>query len=352
MRTIEEIYEGMLAAYRRETGESAGAVSDLSVRLYAVAAQVYALYVQNDWLGRQCFPQTAAGEFLERHAALRGLERRDAAKALGSIRFSVETAAGTDLTIPAGTVCMTAGQVRFETTQTAVLAAGQTSVEAAAQAAVGGVSGNAAAGSVLTMAVPPVGIAACSNPAAFTGGADQEDDEGLRTRVLDTFKRMPNGANAAFYQQGAMSFDQVAAATVISRARGKGTVDVVVTTAAGLPDADLLAELTRYFESRREIAVDVQVKAPAVKPVNVTLRVTPAEGVEAGRAKTAAENALYGWFDGRRLSKDVLLAEVSRLVFSLDEVANCTISAPAADVAVALNELPTLGTLTVSEAAA
>ena len=36
------------------------------------AAQVYGLYVQADWVGRQCFPQTAQGEFLDRHAQLRG----------------------------------------------------------------------------------------------------------------------------------------------------------------------------------------------------------------------------------------------------------------------------------------
>lgn len=50
--------------------------------------------------------------------------------------------------------------------------------------------------------------------------------------------RMPNGANAAFYQQEALSFPEVAAATVVARPRGVGTVDVFLATAAGLPTAD------------------------------------------------------------------------------------------------------------------
>ena len=43
MKTVEEIYDEMLAVFRRETGAEASAVSDLSVKLYAVAAQVYVL---------------------------------------------------------------------------------------------------------------------------------------------------------------------------------------------------------------------------------------------------------------------------------------------------------------------
>ena len=56
------------------------------------------------------------------------------------------------------------------------------------------------------MAVAPVGVSQVTNPEAFTGGADVEDDEALRARVLETFRRMPNGANAAFYEQEALSF--------------------------------------------------------------------------------------------------------------------------------------------------
>ena len=69
-----------------------------------------------------------------------------------------------------------------------------------------GSAGNAAAGTIRAMAVAPVGVSRCTNPAAFTGGLEEETDEALRVRVLETFQRMPNGANAAFYQQGAMSF--------------------------------------------------------------------------------------------------------------------------------------------------
>lgn len=351
MKTMEEIYDGMLAVFRRETGAEASAASDLSVKLYAVAAEVYALYVQADWLARQVFPQTAEGVYLERHAALRGLERRAAVKAEGILRFSVDTPSSADLTVPAGTVCATAGMVRFETAQDAVLPAGETWVETPAAAVEAGAAGNVPAGSIQAMAVAPVGIGRCVNPEAFAGGADAEADEALRARVLETYRRMPNGANAAFYEQGALSFDQVAAVTVLPRNRGRGTVDVVAATRSGLPGTELLEQLRDYFEARREIAVDVAVKAPAIRTVDVALTVTPEEGADGAAVKAGAEAALRAFFSGERLSRDVLVAELYQLVFSLEGVANCAISVPAADVAVAGGELPQLGTLTVEVSA-
>ena len=76
--TVEEIYQQMAAAFEEETGVTLRGDGDMAVRLYAVAAQIYGLYVQAEWVDRQCFPQTAVGEFLDKHAQLRGLTRRAA----------------------------------------------------------------------------------------------------------------------------------------------------------------------------------------------------------------------------------------------------------------------------------
>ena len=347
MKTVEEIYEEMLSVFREETGAEASAVSDLSVRLYAVAAQVYSLYVQADWLSRQCFPQSAQGSWLDRHAALRGLERRGAVKAKGTIRFSVAAAGGTDLTVPAGTVCATAGLERFETTEAAVLKAGETWVEVPARAVEAGKAGNVPAGSILVMTAPPVGVGSCANPEAFSGGDDAEEDEELRKRVLETYRRMPNGANAAFYEQGALSFSQVAACTVMPKKRGVGTVDVVVATREGVPDEVLLSEIQDYFDQRREIAVDVLVKGPETVNVNVGIWVERAEGDDAAGVKAAVEEAVRGFFSGERLGEPILAAQLNQIVFTTPGVANCKVTAPAADLPGAEGVLPRLGTLTV-----
>ena len=346
--TVEEIYGQMVEAFQQETGVTLAGDGDMAVRLYAVAAQIYALYVQADWVNRQCFPQTAQGDYLDKHAQLRGLERRAAVAAEGILRFQTDQPPSTDLTIPAGTVCMTAGLVRFETTEEVVLSAGETWAEATAAAVEPGAAGNVAAGTIRAMAVAPVGVSQCTNPAGFAGGLDEESDEDLRARVLETFQRMPNGANAAYYEQSAMSFPQVAAAAVVSRPRGVGSVDVVVSTPTGVPDSDLLEELQDYFEQRREIAVDVLVRAPEVQEVDVTVQIQTAANRDGETVCQAAEQAIRSWFDGRQLGRNILRAKLGQLVYEVDGVENYTLTAPAADVTVEHDVLPRLKTLSVT----
>lgn len=347
--TVDEIYDQMAELFQQETGLTLSSGGDMAVRLYAVASQIYALYVQADWVNRQCFPQTAVEDYLDLHAQLRGLTRREAVQAEGVIRFETDSAAGTDLVVAEGTVCMTAGGVRFETTQEGTISAGETAVEVPARAIEPGASGNVATGAIRAMAVAPVGVSSCTNPEGFSGGLDAENDEELRSRVLETFRRMPNGANAAYYEQEAMSFPQVAAAAVVSRPRGTGSVDVVVSTAAGVPDGALLEELQSYFEQRREIAVDVQVRAPEVKNVTVTIRVAPEDNKDGETVRQAVEQAIRSWFDGRLLGQSILRARLGELTFSVDGVKNYVIDAPAADVAVDSDVLPHLQSITISE---
>jgi len=350
MKTTDEIFNEMLASFAQRTGLEIRGGCDLAARLYAVAAQVYSLLVQGEWVTRQCFPQTAEGEYLERHAQLRGLERKEATYAQGVVRFFVGESSGLDRTVGLGTVCMTAGLVRFETTREAAVKAGETYVDVPVRALEPGSSGNILANTIVSMAVAPVGVRSCTNPAAFAGGGDTETDEELRVRVMDTFRRLPNGANAAFYEQGALSFDQVAAATVIPRSRGKGTVDVIAATLEGVPERELLDELQAYFQSRREIAVDVLVRAPSLLPVNVAVKIK----AQSGRKQTALEQVeekLRGWFTGKRLGQAVLLAQLGALVYECPGVENYQIVSPAADLSVTQEQLPVLSSLTVEEMA-
>ena len=348
MKTVEEIYREMMDRFSQETGMEPNGTGEMAVRMYALAAQVYGLYEELAWTCRQCFPQTATGEELEKHGFLRGIARNPARQASGTLRFSVQEAVEEDLEIAQGTVCMTAGLVAFETTQAGVLPAGELSVDLPAQAVEPGPGGNVSAGTVRTMAVAPVGVSRCTNPEAFSGGLDAEGDESLRERVLETFRRMPNGANAAFYQQEALSFPEVAAATVVARPRGVGTVDVFLATAAGLPDSGLLEQVAAHLEERREIAVDVQVKAPEVRTVDVSVQVAARPGADFDTVRQAVESAVRGWFDGRLLGQSVLRAQLGALIFGVEGVENYALTAPAADVAAAVDELPQLGTLTVA----
>jgi len=135
----------------------------------------------------------------------------------------------------------------------------------------------------------------------------------------------------------------------VGRARGIGTVDVYVTAEGGLPDETLLAGLQERLQKLREIAVDVEVKAPAVQTVDVAVAVLPGEHNTFADVKAEVEQAVRGFFTGRLLGKAVRLAELNHRIYALNGVENYRISAPAEDLAAGDTVLPVLGTLSVTE---
>lgn len=315
MRTVDEIYQELLTSFQERSGYEAKDSCDLAVRLYAVAAQLQAMEYQTEWVLNQCFPQTAQGASVDSHAEMRGITRKKATYAEGVLRFTVADAAGNDRSIPKGTVCMTEKEIRFQTTKPAILKTGNKIVDVPARAIESGSGSNAVAGSVNILAACPVGITGCTNPAAFTGGTDCESDESLRKRILTSYQRLPNGANAVFYEEQALRHEGVAAATAIGRARGIGTVDVCIATAAGTPDGNLLAEVAEDLQAKREIAVDVQVVAPTLNSVDVSVELMVQENFGFAEVKTAVESTIAKWFTGKLLGRPVLLAELGRLIF-------------------------------------
>ena len=292
MEELNAIYERMRAIFAEEAGFVPNDGCDAMVRLYALASEVLSLLAQADWVLDQSFPQTAVGQYLDYHAETRALTRLPAAKAAGVLRFSAPSAAVTDYEIDAGSVAMTSGGVRFETTEKATLAKGETYVDVPASAVEAGVSGNAIAGAIHLMSVYPVGITQCTNPEAFSGGSDEESDEKLRERVLASYKRLPK---------------------------------------------------------KREIAVNVEVTAPTEKTVNVSAELTAEQGWTMQEITDAATAALQAYFTGERLGEAVYTAKLASILYGVEGVKNCHLLTPDEDVSVSATELPVLGTVTIAE---
>ena len=349
MKEWTEIYEQMRGTFAQRAGFVPSEGCDSAVRLYALAAELQSLLMQADWVLDQSFPQTAQGMYLDYHAETRGITRGAAEKAAGTIRFAAADKVTAACPIEKGTVCMTAEGVRFETTENAAIAVGSQWVDVPAQAVEAGAGGNVIAGTVTLLSAMPVGVVQCTNPAAFSGGCDAESDEALRGRILASYQRLPNGANAAYYEQEAMRYPGVAAAKAVGRARGIGTVNVVIATHAGVPDAALLAAVETDLQKKREIAVDVKVLAPTVETVAVTAALKAAPGYTFAEVKAGAQSALEALFTGELLGKSVTTAKLLTLLCGVEGVENVHLTAPAADVAVGSTELPMLGTVTLSE---
>lgn len=349
MLTVEEIYESMKTTYYEKTGYSINDSSDMAVRMYAAAAQICSLYAYNDWVKNQAFPQTATGESLDYHAQMRGLERQQGSKSEGIVTFYIESPVETDLSIPAGTVCYTNYGTRFLTTEDKTLPSGSTSVDVPCQCETEGESGNVGANTIAFMAVKPVGISGCINSDEFTGGRDPESDESLRDRVVRSYKTLPNGANEAYYEKEVLQIDGVAAVKVLPKNRGLGTVDIIVASDSGIPDEELLEKVQSVLDSKREICVDVSVKAPTSVNVEFAASIKTEDGYQYDTVAAEAENKIRDHFGGKLLGKTVLIAELADILYSVEGVYNYVISAPASDTVPGDTELPVLSSINITE---
>lgn len=350
IRSIDEIYSGLMDSYYEQTGFDMLDSCELAVRFKAAAAQINALYSYMDWVRRQCFPQTASGDALDMHAQMRGLERKSAEAAGGEIRFYIPAALAEDLSIPSGTVCLNSGAVRFATTAEAVITAGALYAQAPAVACEAGSAGNVSAGTVCYMSSPPAGVGSCVNPAAFTGGSDAESDDELRARVLATYTSLTNGGNAAYYEAAVLGTEGVEAVRVLPRRRGAGTVDVVVSAPGGMPSQALLQSIEAELDAVREICVDVSVLAPEKVDVVVEAAVEAESGYDAEELTARVADAVSAWFDGSLLGCDVLRVKLCDIIYGVEGVRNYSLSYPAEDIKVAQDALPVLSSVSISEA--
>ncbi len=349
MKTADEIYQKMCSDFADRAGVPVRDGSDMAVRLYTAAVQIESLYVYNDWVKDQCFPQTAGGEYLDYHAEMRGLRRQAATNSTGYIKFSAARNVDQDTVVPVGTVCITASGMRFVTMQTGTITAGTKTCSVISKSVEKGSENNVEANTVVYMAHPPVGIVSCVNESPFIGGLDDEDDEALRKKILNNYTTLPNGANVSYYEKEAMSVNGVAAVKVIPRSRGVGTVDIIVASSEGIPGIGVVQAVEDKIDLSREICVDVDVYAPTPVTVNVSLRIAVENGYSFNVTTIRVARALNSYFDGTLLGKDVLLAKLGSIVYGVEGVKNYVFLTPVGDITVADDELPILGDLSIAD---
>ncbi len=349
MEEYSEILERMEAAYAQAAGHPARDVSDTGLRLQVLAAELERLWHRLEFIRLQAFVQTAQGTYLDLHGAQRGLERFPARQAVGTVTFSRYLPMELDLVIPAGTVCAVSGPdpVEYETTEAGVLAAGTVSVDVPARAVLGGISGNCAPSAINTLIDAPEGVNYCVNRAAFTGGADPEDDEAYRARLQAAYRLPENGANAAYYRRVALSQPGVTAVQVVPRASGPNTVTVYVWGDGAPPAEETLTALRERYARERELGVAVTVAAASAKRINTLVRLLLPDTVPLSAAQPAVEAALGALYAAKQVGDPVYVTELTRAVLEAVPAREVEYGMTVRDVAGVPGVLPVLGTVTV-----
>ncbi|MGS0648892.1 baseplate J/gp47 family protein [Komagataeibacter melomenusus] len=261
--------------------------SVLYVLAMVLAGLAWLHYGYIDWVSLQSVPWTATDEYLAAWGALKGVYRKGATAATGTATFP---ATGTS-TIPAGTQFALQGGVLATASAESVTADGTTVVSWTASST--GSAGNVTLGTIATLSSPVPGIQTSGTVTGVTvSGADIEDEDDFRTRVMEAFQAQGEDGKQADYVDWAEAVTGVTRAWCVGNGFGAGTVVVYIMldeanaatggfpvgtdgTAAGDPryttaTGDQLT-VANAIQAERPVTALVIVCAPIAQPVDFVI---------------------------------------------------------------------------------
>lgn len=349
--SLEEIRASILRDYQSyypnaDTSED----SDAYARASSLAACAEGIYAHQKWLIKQFFPDTADTEFLEKHAGLRGLRRRNATYAAGK---GATISGNPDAVIAVGLQIKTEDGRFYETTESAVISSGGTAVVAVRSLATGAAQNIKTATKGSFMAAP-VGVSTDVVLNDVVGATNAESDSSLLERLLNKIRRPAAGGNKYDYKDWALEVDGVEQAYVYPLRRGLGTVDIAITADNGVPSDDTVRRAQEYIDQERPVtAKESKVVKPDVTKVNFNIQVK-ISGVALNDIKTAINNALRDYFNGLIPGDDLIVSQCEAVINNLIGVVDRRFIAPTANQkADIINKIEwfRLGEITVTEMA-
>lgn len=348
---LEEIRASLLRDYQTyypnaDTSED----SDAYARASSLAACAEGIYAHQKWLIKQFFPDTADTEFLEKHAGLRGLRRRNATYAAGK---GATVSGNPDAVIAVGLQIKTEDGRFYETTESAVIPASGSVIVAVRSLATGAAQNIKTATKGSFMAAP-VGVSTDVVLNDVMGATNAESDSSLLERLLNKIRRPAAGGNKYDYKDWALEVDGVEQAYVYPLRRGLGTVDIAITADNGVPSDDTVRRAQEYIDQERPVtAKESKVVKPDVTKINFNIQVK-ISGVALNDIKIAISNALTDYFNDLIPGDDLIVSQCEAVVSDLIGVVDRRFIAPNANrKADVINKIEwfRLGEITVTEMA-
>jgi len=354
--------------------------SSLNVLGRALAGLANEQYGYTDYVAQQSNPFTATDEFLEAWAALKNIYREPATQAgaatPGQITFP---ATGTNQ-IAIGTLITRGDGVQYTATSLGTPSGGSVTVNAEAVADTTGLTGafgNCPVGTVMTLGTSVAGISSSGTvTTAFTGGADIEQDDSLRSRMLFAYQNPPQGGAVKDYIDWAEEVSGVTRAWCNPNGFGAGTVvvyamlDNAEAAYNGFPQGtngvaadewrgvaatgDQLTIANAIYPLRPATAL-VYVCAPSQLAVNFTIAGT---GSFSAATKALIQSAIAGVFvmygnpigsttgNAQPTTNGAIdLSYIESAIAAISGTTGFVVTSPTANIQGALGQLPVLGTI-------
>ncbi|MEC5343650.1 baseplate J/gp47 family protein [Brenneria populi] len=356
--------------------------SNLRVIADADAGMSWLHYGYLDWIAKQAVPYTATDEHLAAWGAMKSVYRKAATAATSPTALFTGTAGSV---VSAGAVLNRSDGYQYTLDEeitigsdgaatgsiTAVL------LDPADDASAGGDAGNADAGTFLTLDTSWSGVdSTVTMTAAATGGADIEDEDDFRIRVLYAYQHPLQGGAEADYVQWATSVPGVTRAWCLKHLLGIGSVGVYImtdgddrTNDAGFPvgtDGVATKEVwgidgtgtgaatgvqlavADYIWNRQPVTALVWVCSPIVKAVDFVIDGIAGADSTVKSAIAKAINSVFFDKGDPRGDAGAGVIYLSDLVYAIADVPGSTgfvLTSPSTNITLNTGELPVLGNM-------
>lgn len=369
--TLRDLFERSRASFRANLKGSDAWVWPNNVYASAkvIGGVVFEVFGFAAYIQKQMFAHTAPDiESVTLHGQEFGIPQKPAAPATGSVLFTVTT----DVVISTGAILQRVDGVQFSVTAGATLPTSGTLSVPVVSLTDGKINNTDAAtpltiisGVTTTSTTAPTAAVAANG---ITLGADLEDIESYRARILFRKRNPPHGGSAADYVMWAgevagVSFYLDRPTVYVERLwNGPGTVRVFPLMydlyANGIPSVGDVARVSDHIQSVRPVGALVTVAAPVAVPVDIVIvGLTPntTDVQDAVRAELADTFKRLSRVSGNDSNFGSMPYLAYPTTFSLSwiwqAVANATgeqrhrISAPTVDVVLQPGQMATLGTI-------
>ncbi|QGM80654.1 baseplate J/gp47 family protein [Otariodibacter oris] len=326
--TLEEIRDSILRDISSlEPRADISSDSDYYVRASALASCLSGIYAHQNWIARQAFPDTADSDYLEMHAGLRKIYRKNATYATGIVEVS-----GVVGSFVSENLIIKTEDDRYYITSSSGVIPEEGVIQISVIASSSGVVGNLKNSTPATFMSAPVGVSSECLLLSVNGGTDQESDAELLVRLLERIRRPPSGGNKNDYKNWALSVDGVSSAYVYPLRRGEGTVDIAITSGDGLPSDEIVLACQNFIDSVRPVtAKSSLVIKPVLKPVNFEIEVKLDEEMELEVITKDIEQALSEYFLGLKPADPLVVSQIEAVVSDLIGVVDRKIVKPNAN---------------------
>lgn len=341
IKTFEQLMADMLSRVSDSLDKREGSVIYTAVA--PCAAELAQAYINLALAMQLAFATTSSGEYLERRAAEMDVNRLPSVAAVKRGLFT--DTAGAAFDIPIGS--------RFRIDDMVYVATSRIGIGVYAMLCeTAGEVGNIPAGEMLPISYISGLAKAILTADILTEGQDTESDTKLLTRYLLRVRMPATSGNVYHYKQWALEVPGVGDSKIFPLWNGNGTVKVVIIDTDKLPASPALVDAAKqHIEEVRPIGATVTVVSGTAKAINISATLTLATGHTIAAVTASFTAAVTEYLKSTAfVTSYISYAKLGTVLLGTEGVldyAGLSINGGATNIALGVEEIPVLGTVTL-----